>query len=155
MSGRRRRIIEFDNWTSAQEPRHGLLTKLHGSLDWKIQDHNIHVGDPVFTGDHAKQAIIYPGFKGGSTVLFYEPFHDYFRRSISSADILIFVGFAFRDAHINEVIANNLDPSAKVVVINPDKTVSFPYTRVRAKHVRKYYEAAGLKETFEWLNTKA
>lgn len=155
LTGNRRRVLNLDNWISAQEPKHGLLTKLHGSLDWKLQGEHIHVGDPVFTGDHAKQAIIYPGFKGGSTVPFYEPFHDYFRRSIVSADVLIFIGFAFRDPHINEVIANNLSPTAKVVVINPDRSVVFPYARARAKHIRKYFDAGGLKETFEWLRSKA
>jgi hypothetical protein len=62
LKGRTRKQLDLNSW---QEPdrRQGLLTKIHGSLDWQISGKSIFVGSPVYTGDHSKHAIIYPGFK--------------------------------------------------------------------------------------------
>src|SRR5207248_224732 len=45
----------------------GLLTKLHGSVDWSRGPQGIYVGDPLYKGTHNKQVILYPGFKGTPT----------------------------------------------------------------------------------------
>ena len=144
--GTRHRILDMELWRAAQETDAGLLTKLHGSLDWKTKDNKIYVGDPLFTGDHSKQGIIYPGFKGVSDNLFFKPFHDYFERRLSRASLVVFIGFAFRDEYITESIRNNLDPSAKVIIINPAKSVKFPYNRSVAKYIHK-----GFNESIEPL----
>ena len=50
----------------------GLLTKLHGSVDWQTgADGKIIVGASRFTGQHQNHILIYPGFKGQPQ---YEPF---------------------------------------------------------------------------------
>lgn len=135
INGTVRQTIDLGRWIDGDRSDPGLLTKLHGSLDWKFQGESIYVGDPVFTGDHTKQAIIYPGFKGESSAPFFQVFHEYLARSISDSSFLIFIGFAFRDDHINSLIRQNLRRSSQVIVINPDKSIKLPSKQVEPKYL--------------------
>ena len=96
----------------------GLLTKLHGSVNWLREHGKIVFGGTEFKGDHAYHGVIYPGFKG---VPKDEPFtlmHSYLEAAIQRADVLIFIGFAFRDEYINACIERNI--GSKVInVIDP------------------------------------
>lgn len=146
-----RQTIDLAYWGNEAQIEYGLLTKLHGSLDWKLQGEHIHVGDAVFTGDHTKQAIIYPGFKGASSAPFFEAFHDYLSQSLAESSVLIFIGFAFRDEHINQLIRENVQANAKVFVINPDKRARFPTRRVRAKYLTSGFDARTVAEVVKPL----
>jgi hypothetical protein len=69
-SGGLQKHLDLANWQEDSKRDLGLLTKLHGSLNWKRKASSIYIGDSIFTGSHEKQAIIYPGFKGlGRAVL--------------------------------------------------------------------------------------
>ena len=58
---------------------YGLLTKLHGSVDWSWSRKNvISVGNPDFKGEHEKHVILYPGFKGVAQKPPFDLFHRYF-----------------------------------------------------------------------------
>jgi hypothetical protein len=140
VTGGRHKMLDLKVWEASSAQAGGLLTKLHGSVDWKIRNDRIYVGDPLFTGDHAKQGIIYPGFKGKEGAIFLKPFHDYLDRSLSEAGVVVFIGFAFRDEYINDSIRNNLAPDAQVIVINPDKSVKFPYPRAKVRHSRRGFD---------------
>lgn len=146
LKGGRHKTLDIEKWSSGSEGDSGLLTKLHGSLDWKVKNDRIYAGDPVFTGDHEKQGIIYPGFKGASNRIFFKPFHDYLGRCLSNADLVVFIGFAFRDEYINESIRNNISSDAKVVVLNPDQAAQFPYRRLKAKHLARGFDASTANE---------
>lgn len=116
--------IDLEAWRKT-EPSGGMLTKLHGSVDWKLgngstaTDPVIRRGHPEFDGDHKKRLILYPGFKGVPAREPFITFHDYFRRILKDASHLLFVGFAFRDDFINEVVTSSLPPKSSVAVINP------------------------------------
>ncbi len=96
----------------------------------------------MFTGDHARQGIIYPGFKGKSQIAFFDIFHNYLASRLSDAHVVIFIGFAFRDEHINTILQSAVGRSTKVLVINPDKSVEFPHSRAAAT-----FETAGFGAT--------
>jgi len=86
----------------------GLLTKLHGSVNWLREHKNIIFGGTEFKGNHSYHGVIYPGFKG---VPKDEPFslvHSYFESAIQRADIVIFIGFAFRDEYITTCLERNI-----------------------------------------------
>lgn len=151
IAGGRHKYLNLSSWEAASDRKLGLLTKLHGSIDWKLAGDKVFVGDPVFTGDHSKQAIIYPGFKGAPSNPIFKMFHDYFERALSSAQGLIVIGFAFRDDYINNSIQNNLAPDVPVVVLNPDETVRFPYRRSRAQYIRSGFDAASLKKALDLI----
>jgi hypothetical protein len=110
-------------------------------VDWKIKSNRIYVGDPVFTGDHGKQGIIYPGFKGVGSSIFFKPFHDYLERCLAQADFVAFIGFAFRDEYINASISNNLNIGAKVWILNP-AIVNFPASRAEVVQIQKPFDAS-------------
>ena len=136
IAGTLRQKLNFDYWTDDSKGEDILLTKLHGSLDWKYAGKGVAVGDAVFTGDHEKQAIVYPGFKGSSDAVFFPIFHEYLRRAVSESDIVIFIGFAFRDEHINEIFRDALDTRTRIISINPDSEANLPIGRVEPLYLR-------------------
>lgn len=104
----------------------GLLTKLHGSVNWSKQDQTIYVSDPTFKGQHENHAIIYPGFKGRPNEPLFLSFHEHLRRVVRSSRVAIFIGFAFRDPYINEIIASSITARTVCIVINPAR-VPLPF----------------------------
>jgi len=122
----------------------GLLTKLHGSVDWSRRPGRepIYVGgDPGFKGDHERHVILYPGFKGEALEEPFNIFHDHFAVSLRAASNFVVVGFAFRDDRLNELIDRHLPESAKTVVINPRKTIHWPIPEERILHVPECFTA--------------
>lgn len=98
----------------------GLLTKLHGSVDWvRGANGTIFTGSPNFVGDHDKHVILYPGFKGRPDRAPFDAFHTWFAKALRVTDYALFIGFAFRDSYINDLLRNNLPDNARVAVIDP------------------------------------
>lgn len=145
-TGRRRKRLKLENWQVKGNRKEGLLTKLHGSLDWKSEDGEVYIGDAVFTGDHKRQAIIYPGFKGLSEIAFFRAFHEYFIRRVSEADFIIFIGFAFRDEYVNSILRDNLATSARLFSVNP--AVCMPGSGIRSpmRHLQMGFDKAAVSE---------
>ncbi len=104
----------------------GLLTKLHGSVNWSKQGETIFISDPTFKGQHENHAIIYPGFKGRPAEPLFLAFHEHLRRTIQTSRVAIFIGFAFRDPYINEIIASSLTARTTCIVVNPSR-VQLPF----------------------------
>jgi len=130
----------------------GLLTKLHGSVDWSRGNERIFVGDPTFKGSHDRHVIIYPGFKG---VPDQEPFatlHHYFELITAQASAFIFVGFAFRDDYINEVLRRSAS-SARVVIVNPSDLPpsTLPFRSEQYVHIAKPFGASLVQEIVDEL----
>jgi SIR2-like protein len=128
-TGRTQRRLDLGQWSEDANRSTGLLTKLHGSLNWKLDNDNIVLGDWVFTGDHAKQAIIYPGFKGESNALFFGPFHDYLTRTLAKAEHVLVIGFAFRDDTINQIFRTSLNPASTITVMDTNPGLKAPTRR--------------------------
>lgn len=121
--------LDLDVWKQqlsedAVLPANGLLTKLHGSLNWLREADRIILGGTQFKGNHKYHGVIYPGYKGVPQEDPFSLMHSYFERALQSADVIIFVGFAFRDEYINTCLERSagskpiyvVDPAAKVHV---------------------------------------
>jgi hypothetical protein len=117
--------IELRAWRDNTPSQRGLLTKLHGSVDWKLGNGSteaepvIRRGHPEFDGDHKKRLILYPGFKGVPSREPFVAFHEYFRQRLQTVTHVLFIGFAFRDQFINELVEANLPKNSRVAVVNP------------------------------------
>jgi SIR2-like domain len=152
LSGVVSKRLNLDLWKSPKSAR-PLLTKLHGSVNWKFGQNGIQVGDSVYTGDHKKQAIIYPGFKGTSESEFFSPLHDFMGDRFEDTDAAIFIGFAFRDGYINEMISERLPYGCPVYVINPSP-VRFPLRRAKAMHVKSGFNRDSVDQIFADLGKR-
>ncbi|MCY4438343.1 MAG: SIR2 family protein [Chloroflexi bacterium] len=120
--------IDLDKWHSTSEEivptfsGPGLLTKLHGSVDWQRgSDGRIIVGSSRFTGEHQNHILIYPGFKGEPQDEPFSSFHNRLRLVAERATAAIFIGYAFRDEFINEVLSD-IRPKITKFVINKEQT---------------------------------
>jgi hypothetical protein len=136
LRGRTRKQLDLNAWQQT-DPKKGLLTKIHGSLDWQISGKSIFTGSPVYTGDHAKHAIIYPGFKGTETAYYFSLMHRYFGDRVEEADVLMFIGFAFRDEYVNRILERTR-PSALVFVLNPVEPQTMP-SRGKVQHIAEVF----------------
>ena len=93
---------------------HGRLTKLHGSIDWRWRDKTkkdgivvANIGPEEDPSDHP---IIWPGPEKNVLQPPFDLFHRHFERVVDKATIIIFIGFSFRDDHINQVLRSALGP---------------------------------------------
>jgi hypothetical protein len=140
-TGGRKPRINLTYWKNIN-PKIGLLTKLHGSVDWKIGDGGspeepiIRHGHPEFEGNHANRLIIYPGFKGERKDQPYKLFHDYFATRTSEASHILIIGFAFRDEHINKIFDSKINSEAKIAVIDPGERQNWPPFLAKAEHIK-------------------
>lgn len=146
--------LDVDAWRGAECA--GLLTKLHGSVDWKLGNGGsalrpvIRVGHPEFDGDHGKRLILYPGFKGAPDSEPFGVFHDYFRRTARRVTHILFIGFAFRDEYINNILSMTIPGTAKVAVVNPvEHLPSLPFLQ-NALHLKQGF---GLPENGSLLSS--
>jgi hypothetical protein len=138
---------EVDTKQWVQERSSGLLTKLHGSVDWmrgEPEDEDsteviIRRGNPNFYGNHKDRLILYPGFKGLASHEPFSTFHAYFRNQIRAATHVLFIGFAFRDEHI-ETILREISSVTRVANWNPADQPDRPYLK-NASHVGEPFGA--------------
>ena len=118
----------------------GLLTKLHGSVDWSRGSQGIFVGDPLYKGSHEKQVILYPGFKGTPAVEPFALFHHYLAGAVAKASAIIFIGFAFRDDYINQILSRFTSSYAKLYIIDPAESLpGVPYPQERVMHLKSSF----------------
>lgn len=97
------------------------LAKLHGSVNW-YRDGN---GKITETGDIARRSadddiMIAPTV--GPKEYTKAPFNaltKHFSEIINNIDMLVVIGFSFRDAEINEVIKRRVDEGMKLISISP------------------------------------
>ena len=113
------RKLDLRKWTDAHKRKNGMLTKLHGSVNWTPHGLEIYGGAPRFSGNHANHVILYPGFKGEPRDEPFVTFHRYLKKTIERSQVLVFVGFSFRDDHINEILSSNVTIDKHVIVIDP------------------------------------
>ncbi|MGE5526987.1 MAG: SIR2 family protein [Rhodospirillaceae bacterium] len=134
------RTLDVDSWTlSSEATRKGLLTKLHGSVNWSRKGDTVFISDPTFKGAHENHAIIYPGFKGRPPDATFLSFHEHFRRVLRSAKVAVFVGFAFRDPYINEICSSSLASGTTCIAINPQR-VSLPFSNKNSIYIEQPFD---------------
>lgn len=106
---------------------YGRLTKLHGSVDWQLGKDDI-ICSSVYTEDPQKHLILYPGFKGIPSEDPFNKFHEHLRAVVRKANAAIFVGYAFRDGHIGDILSG-LRPEIPVHIINKNGLLpDLPFT---------------------------
>lgn len=103
----------------------GIITKLHGSLNWERDRNGISFCGMDFKSDHRHHVAIYPGFKGAPSQEPFSLFHDYFERALTSADAAVFIGFAFRDEYINTLLSRAYK-GKRYVAIDPSDLSELP-----------------------------
>jgi hypothetical protein len=142
-------------WARRAEDRQapaGLLTKLHGSVDWSRGPEGTYVGDPLFKGDHNKHVILYPGFKGLPAAEPFAAFHNYFANVIAKADYILFIGFAFRDQYINDLLKRFTAIHAKILVIDPATELpNIPFPSGRVMHLSNPFDLESVSLTLNTL----
>lgn len=136
---------DLQNASVEDKEAHGRFTKLHGSVDWVRGNDRIHVGFPFFQGKHEKHVIIYPGFKGVPSEPLFQQLHQYFHMRLSQADVVLFIGYAFRDEYINTILQRDLSQSAKILVLNPAPVPKIPFSKASFKQVSKAFDEEGVK----------
>ena len=122
--------VQTHLWDPANRPATGLLTRLHGSVDWRyLTEDAVVVRDAAFSGNHHKHCILYPGYKGEPQKEPFRLFHEHLRRVVQGeyAPLVaaVFVGYAFRDAYINTILSH-LTPRTFVYVITKSESVGWP-----------------------------
>ena len=118
-------VLDTTFWDYPGHPldnNRGRLTKLHGSVNWQNSNEGIIVGNPIFTENHQNHVILYPGFKGKPDKEPFIKFHEHLRAVAGRARAAIFIGFAFRDDYINEILSS-LPSRIPKYVINKDDSL--------------------------------
>ncbi len=104
--------LDLDYWDTQNElintqEERGLLTKLHGSVDWQRGSRGeIVMGPPRFTEVHQNHIVLYPGHKGEPREEPFIAFHRHLRSIAERAKAAFFIGYSFGDDHINEILSN-------------------------------------------------
>jgi len=127
----------------------GLLTKLHGSIDWSREDGEIYLGAPGYRGSHDRHAIIYPGFKGGDLSAPFDQFHRYFETCVAKATTLVIIGYAWRDPHINAILKGRRHPKASIIVLNPEKEFKAALSPLVCHHLSRGFCEESVSECLE------
>ena len=124
------------------EPRYveGVVryTKLHGSLDWRLNNGEIHkipmpFGSEPSEGNPDKPydtVVIYPNSSKGIDTAYFpysELFRDFSTAICRPNSVLVTYGYGFGDSHINAIIHDMLTiPSTHLVIISFDKAGDKP-----------------------------
>lgn len=111
----------FWDTPSGLERGHGLLTKLHGSVDWQRWNDTI-ICSRAYMGDQRRHALLYPGYKGKPDQEPFIKFHEHLRTVAQEATKALFIGFSFRDDYINSILAD-LPSGIPKCVINTDDSL--------------------------------
>ena len=144
------------------ELRRGRLTKLHGSVDWQSDfgtgPKPIYTSS-IFTGDLQRQLILYPGTTKEKPEWPYDIFYKDFEKSVAEASALVFIGYSFRDVHINNILQENMSDNVKRYIITksnqyPDlDDLDFMTAGNNAKHNDKGFTSASAKDCLDHLSS--
>ncbi len=107
-------------WETTTHRKPLYLTKLHGSVSWYEDDKKIWETDDVKQRPANRSVMIAPteGPKDYSRTPFPELL-KHFEDEIVKVDVLLVIGFSYRDKHIVDIIKNNLDRGMKMITVSP------------------------------------
>ncbi len=115
--------------------------KLHGSLDWSINNDRVYKsGNIIKPTDLEKMLLIYPGNKGTPKNEPYISLHrNLLERLIDAARVYV-IGFAFRDDYINSQFdtALKINKDLEVYCINPSEIKNYPKESKTPYFVKTY-----------------
>ena len=153
--------IDKGIWNGKEENRmysegfRGRLTKLHGSINWRndsVVDSPI-IADVQYTGNDDDHAILYPGYKGDISKM-YEPFrsfHEHLSRIVKETDAAIFIGFAFQDGTINEILKEMPSNTRKCVIHKGDKKITIPFDEDSYKEWKDGFSEMSIEKCIKYI----
>lgn len=104
--------------------------KIHGSVDWHLDARGkcSRSMSSTVPDDPDQMAILYPGFKGVPEVEPFMSMHGRLNKRLAESDLVIVIGFAFRDTYINSIFENILRfrTDIEMLYFNPIKVDKFP-----------------------------
>lgn len=123
--------------------------KLHGSLDWHrdVFDNCTRSMAPTKPENPDDMPILYPGFKGVPEKEPFASIHNRLVQRLSEADAVIVIGFAFRDAYINNIFENVLRTRKNLTILyfNPIKINEFPPDSDAPRFINSYKNFVHIK----------
>jgi SIR2-like domain len=161
------RTLDLNNWLLRRGERAGLMdvrsslplkaaliTKLHGSVDWGLDANDVVVGGTYFKGDHSRHGILYPGYKGYPSAEPFQTLQKYFETVLLDADVLVVIGFAFRDSAINAAIQAAEQRISSVIVVDPTDNLILPSMYAgKVQHVKLGFGAESVAQVLASLPT--
>ena len=118
---RRLSKVWADAWDRTTDRPPLYLTKLHGSINWhEDADGNIVETGGVTQRDASRDIMIAP--TEGAKDYGRKPFPDlmkHFEESMETVDVLLVIGFSYRDDEINKIIKRRLDDGMLLISISP------------------------------------
>lgn len=98
--------------------------KLHGSLSWREFENTIEcttTEEPARSSYHKRNVFIYPTESCNESKEPYRTLYANFRRLKETTDILLVIGYAFRDELINVVIRDFVQQNreSRVIIVSP------------------------------------
>ena len=116
--------------------------KVHGSLDWHrdADGRCTRAGNATVPDDPDSMPILYPGYKGVPEIEPFASLHGKFQQRLMEATEVIVVGFAFRDAYVNNTFDTVLRtrPDLNVWCFNPSKASEYAADSRLPYFVRTY-----------------
>jgi len=107
--------------------RTGLdIFRLHGSMSWVLQGGRVkNTRDYSLRRGKTSHLVIYPGYKGDpmdDPQEVYRFAHDALCRDLLTTNVLIAVGFSFRDEHITKAVTDAFRQNSdlRLVIVNPE-----------------------------------
>ncbi len=129
-------------WSPTWFPSNGLwliicLHKVHGSTDWQRNRHGLFFS--VGPGQHfdAAKAVLVLGHKEKTLARlpYTFGFQEHRFRTVGM-DLVVVVGFGFRDEHVVDLLLDVLGNGTDLLVVSPETSDSFERFRARAAQVR-------------------
>ena len=127
--------------------------KIHGSVDWHRDARGkcSRSMSSTVPDDPDQMAILYPGFKGVPEL---EPFismHGRLNTRLAEADLVIVIGFAFRDTYINSIFENilRIRKDLEILYFNPVKIDKFPKNSLVPYLTNNYYNFRHIERGIE------
>ena len=115
--------------------------KLHGSLDWSISRNKCFKSGAVTTPQEPnKMPVLYPGYKETPTMDPFKTLHDQLLQRLLTAQLVYVIGFAFRDAYINNIFdtALKINKSLEIYCFNPSDLTNLPKESGIKSFVKNY-----------------
>lgn len=121
-------VYEPESWLNATGFKGITLARLHGSILWRRNQRSSGVSYSTirdYPDPHSGQepCLIYPADKDEAVES--EPWKSlfkYFVDTLQQSDLLIVIGYSFRDEHINRLVLESLvsESQLKIVIVNPE-----------------------------------
>ena len=110
-----------NNWRPSTDKQSLHLVKLHGSITWQRDEGRIRQADVPGIRNSDNDIMIMPTL--GSKDYKKSPFNELkeqFEKILNNIDVLVVIGFSYRDPEINEMINKRVKDGMVVISISPE-----------------------------------